>query len=286
MNPTIELAVRVVVFLVMATVGMDLRLRDFQRVRDRPRLVPGVVIGHWIALPLIGGLVGTLFAPSDQVTGALLLVAAAPAAALSCFYAQLAAGDLALATTLAAVSNVLAFLVTPLVAATAFHLFLGSTGTFDLPLAPVAQQTLVGLLLPVLAGMLIRHRLGERVERWRASAQATSLVAVVSVLALAVVDEYATIRSQFLGLLQTAILFTATGSIVGVVIARIATSSPRDRKALPWAFPARNVAVAALIATAAGGESVMVPFFAVLFATQLALLTPMALLMGRGRNVQ
>ncbi|NCA71740.1 MAG: hypothetical protein EOM91_17010 [Sphingobacteriia bacterium] len=65
-----------------------------------------------------------------------------------------------------------------------------------------------------------------------------------------------------------------------------AKSSPRDRKAPQWAFPARNVAVAALIATAAGGESVMVPFIAVLFATQLALLTPMALLMGRGRNVQ
>jgi bile acid:Na+ symporter, BASS family len=158
--------------------------------------VPGVVIAHWVALPIIGGLVGKLFALSDAVTGGVLLVAAASAAPLSCFYAQLAAGDLALAITLAAVSNALAFLTTPLVAAVGFHLFLGSSGRFDLPLASAAQRTLVGLLLPLLAGMLIRHRLGEQLDRWLAPVRAIGLAAIVSVLAAVVIDEYTTIRAR------------------------------------------------------------------------------------------
>jgi BASS family bile acid:Na+ symporter len=139
MNPAVELAIRALVFLVMVTVGMDLRLRDFQRVRDHPRLVPGVVIGHWVALLITGGLISRALALPDEVTGGVLLVAAAPAAALSCFYAQLAAGDLALATTLAAVSSALAFVATPLAATIGFQLFLGSSGQFDLPIASVAQ---------------------------------------------------------------------------------------------------------------------------------------------------
>ena len=282
MNPTVELAIRVLVFLVMVTVGMDLRFRDFQRVRDHPRLVPGVVIGHWVALLITSGLISKSLALPDEVTGGVLLVAAAPAAALSCFYAQLAAGDLALATTLAAVSNALAFLATPLVATVGFHLFLGASGQFDLPLVSVAQQTLVGILLPLLGGMLIRHRLGERLDRWRVPIQAVGLVAVVSVLAVTVVDEYTTISTQFADLLRAAIALTLAMLTVGVAVARIASANARDRSALPWAFPARNAPVAVLIATTVSGKTAMVSFVAILFATQLALLVPIALLVGRG----
>ena len=283
MNPTVELAIRVLVFLMMVTVGMDLRFRDFQRVRDHPRLVPGVVIGHWVALLIVGGFLGRSLALPDEVTGGVLLVAAAPAAALSCFYAQLAAGDLALATKLAAVSNALAFIATPLVATVGFHLFMGSSNQFDLPLMSVAQHTFVGLLLPLLAGMLIRHRLGVRLDFWRGPTRAVGLVAVVSVLAIAVVDDYTTIRAQFVDLLRAAIALTMAMLVVGVIVARVVSTNARDRSALPWAFAARNAPVAVLIATSVGGTGAMVSFVAVLFATQLTLLVPIALFAGHAR---
>lgn len=281
MSPNIELAVRVLVFLVMVTVGMDLRFRDFQRIRDHPRLVPGVVIGQWVALPIVGGLIGRALALPDEVTGGVLLVAAAPAAALSCFYAQLAAGDLALAATLAAVSNALAFLAAPLVATAGVHLFLGPSSQFHLPPGTVVQQTLVGLLLPLLAGMLMRHRLGERLDRWRAPTRAIGLVAIVSVLVLAIIGEYAAIGAQFSDLLRAAIVFTLAMLILGFMVARIASLHARERAALPWAFPARSAPVAVLIAMTGGGTAAMVPFIAVLFATQLALLIPIAFFAGR-----
>jgi bile acid:Na+ symporter, BASS family len=282
MNSYVELAIRILVFLMMVMVGIDLRFRDFQRVRDHPRLVPGVVIGHWVALLIVGGFIGRSLALPDEVTGGVLLVAAAPAAALSCFYSQLADGDLALATTLAAVSNALAFLATPLVATVGFHLFIGSSSQFDLPLLSVAQQTLVGLLLPLLAGMLIRHRLGVRLDLWQGPIRKVGLAAVVSVLAIAVVDDYTTIRAQFVDLLRAAIALTVPMFTIGVIVARIVSANARDRRALPWAFAARNAPVAVLIATSVGGTGAMVSFVAVLFATQLALLVPIALFAGSG----
>ena len=283
-NPAIELAIRVLVFLAMVTVGMDLRFRDFQRILDHPRLIPGVVIGHWVALLITGGLISRVLALPDEVTGGVLLVAAAPAAALSCFYAQLAAGDLALATTLAAVSNALAFIAAPLVATVGFHLFLGSSSQFHLPLGMVIQQTLFGLLLPLLAGMLICHRLGERLDRWRSPIRNVNLFAIVSVLVVAMNVAYSSIIAQFTDLFRAAIVFTLAMLILGIAVARIASLNVSERAALPWAFPARNVGVAVLIATAGGGTAAMVSFIAVLFATQLAILIPIAFVAGRGRR--
>jgi BASS family bile acid:Na+ symporter len=139
-------------------------------------------------------------------------------------------------------------------------------------------------LLPLLVGMVIRHRLGERLERWRAPIRVAGLVAVVSVLAIAVADEYTTIRAQFADLLRAALVLTLAMLILGVAVARIVAASARDRRALPWAFPARSAPVAVLIATTVGGSAATVSFIAVLFATQLALLVPIALSAGSSRR--
>jgi hypothetical protein len=104
------------------------------------------------------------------------------------------------------------------------------------------------------------------------------------VLAVAVVDQYTTISTQFADLLRAAVVLTLAMLTVGAAVARIASANVRSRRALPWAFPARNAPVAVLIATSVGGTAAMVSFVAVLFAAQLALLVPIALLAGSGRR--
>jgi hypothetical protein len=69
-----------------------------------------------------------------------------------------------------------------------------------------------------------------------------------------------------------------------MVVRRLVASTGDVRRALPWSFPARNVAFAALIATAAVGQIAMASFLAVLFATQVALLVPLALWLNPTRG--
>ncbi len=54
-----------------------------------------------------------------------------------------------------------------------------------------------------------------------------------------------------------------------------------DRRALVWGFPARNLAIAALIATTVVGQLAMATFGAVLFAVHLTVMIPLALFLGR-----
>lgn len=281
MTQWIVAALPLLVVLVMTIVGMDLRAADFLRVRRHPVLVPAIVIGQWTALTLVAGLVGWLLDMPQAVAGGALLVAAAPVATLSNYYTQLARGHLALAVTVTAVSNALAPLATPLVAAAGFGLFLDESADFALPLATVARQAAAGLLLPLLAGMLIRHRAPAWTTRWRARLQVLSLLAIALVFVAVVADQFEAIRDRFAIYLGASAAFTAAMLATGLLVARLAARSAEDRRALVWGFPARNFAVATLIATAAVGQAQMLSFVAVLFATQIAVLVPLGWQLGR-----
>jgi BASS family bile acid:Na+ symporter len=278
----VENVVPLLVVLVMAIVGMDLRVADFRRVRAHPVLVPAVVLGQWVALTLAAGAIVTFVPLTPTAAGGVLLVAAAPVAALSCLYAHLAGGHLALAVTVAGVSNALAGVATPLVATLAFRWFADLGPEVALPAGRLAQQIAVGLVLPLAAGMLVRHFAPAAVARARRPLQALGTVAIVAVLAIVVVDQAATIRAQIGALLAAAGLFTLATLAIGAAVARLVADRPEDRRALVWGFPARNVGVATLIATAVIGQTAMASFVAVLFALQVALLAPLALWLRRG----
>ena len=286
MATLLDVVLPVLVIIVMTTVGTDLRIEDFRRVRDYPVLVPAVVLGQWVLLPLAAGAIVTILPLTPAVAGGALLVAAAPVAALSCLYTHLAGGQLALAITIAAVSNALAGVLTPLVAALAFRWFAQMGPELALPAGRLAQQIFVGLVLPLAAGMLVRRLAPGAVARARGPLQVLSTLAIVAVLAFVVADQIDSIRAQIGELLVVSALFTLVMLAFGAITARLFARRSEDRRALLWGFPARNVGIATLIATAVVGQVAMASFVAVLFATQVAMLVPLALWMRqRARRV-
>ena len=281
MATLLDVVLPLLVIIVMTVLGMDLRVDDFRRVREHPILVPAVVLGQWALLTLGAGAIVKLLPLAPSVAGGALLVAAAPVAALSCLYTNLAGGHLALAVTIAAVSNAAAGVVTPLAAALAFRWFADMGPDFTLPAGRLAQQMLLGLVLPLAAGMLVRHLAPVAVARARGLLQALSTAAILAVLAFVVVDQFASIRAQITQLVAASALFTLVMLTLGAITARLVARRSEDRRALVWGFPARNVGVATLVATAVVGQVAMASFVAVLFATQVAVLVPLALWLRR-----
>ena len=116
MTILLDVVVPLLVIFVMTVVGMNLRYEDFVHVRRYPVRVPLIVIGQWVALTVVAGLIGRILHAPLPVAAGMLLVAAAPVATLSNYYTQLARGNLALAVAVTAVSNVLAVVATPMIA--------------------------------------------------------------------------------------------------------------------------------------------------------------------------
>lgn len=285
MTSWVESFIPVIVIFVMVIVGTDLRFADFQRVRRYPILVPGIVIGQWVLLTVVAGSAGYLLDLPPTITGGAILFAAAPVAALSGYYTQLANGHLALAVTVAAISNLLAAIFTPLAASVGFWYFLGSNGAMELPVLKIALQTVIGLLLPLLAGMLLRHFASNWIARWRGLLQGISLIAIFAMLGFVIFDQFPAIRAQFGLLFSVSIVLTLAMLAVGFLSVKLVVHASQDRRALIWGFPARNVGIATLAATSVMGQMAVASFIAVLFTTQVILLVPLALwLRAHSRN--
>ena len=281
MTGLFEVVVPLLVVGIMVIVGTDIRFEDFLRMRRYPLLVPAIVTIQWVLLTLVAGLAGRALDLPPEVVGGVLLVAAAPVAGMSIYYTQLAGGHLALAVTIAAVSNVLAVAITPTAASLGFRWFLQANAEAALPILKVAQQTTFGFLLPLLFGMLIRFRSPAWVERWGRPLQGLGMAAIVAILGMVVVDQITAIRAQFGILLGASILFTLVMLIAGLIVAKLLTRARNDQRAIMWGFPARNVALATLVATSVLGKVAVASFIAILFATQIVVLVPLAIWLRR-----
>lgn len=278
MGLVIEVGLPVLIILAMTIVGLELTLVDLNRVLHYPVEVAVSLLGQVLLLPLIAAALVVLLRPDTAVTGGLILAAAAPQAMSSNFLCLLGRANLALSVTLTAASSVLALVSTPLVTKLGFGLLLGAQAGFSLPADKVMQQVVTGLLLPVGAGMLVRHYAPAFVERNHQRLQRLSLVAIVAMLAAILIDQAATIEHNLAAIVLAAVAFTVAAAALGFGIAR-AFSWPRaDRITVLAAFPSRSLSVAALISINVLGRADFLAFAAPFFLVQALLLVPVMFL--------
>jgi BASS family bile acid:Na+ symporter len=281
----LDVALPLLVIFVMTVVGLQLAPSDFARARGRPVAIPALLLAQWLAASVVAVLVGRWpWIPPPAAAG-LLLLAAAPAAPLVNYYAQLSRGAVALSVTLTALATGMALFMTPLVAAQGFQLVGRSSVGLALPASVIALQLLVGLLLPVAAGMLIRSRAPARTAAWRPTLQRGSVVAIVVVLAAVLVDQWPVITDQAVGFGGAALVFTVALLAAGALATRLARLDGAERRALVWGFPIRSVAVAFLLADDMAGGRQVIAAIAVVFVVQASIAVPLALWLAAGSRL-
>jgi BASS family bile acid:Na+ symporter len=270
----LEIGLPLLIMLAMTVVGLELTLADLRRVLHYPVHVAVALFGQVLVLPLVAAMLILLLRPEPAIAGGLILTAAAPQAISSNYYCLLARADIALSVTLTAVSSALAVVSTPLLAGLAFSLLLEQQAGFVLPTGKVMQQVVTGLLLPVSAGMLVRHYAAGFVERNRARFQRISLVAISVMLAILLVDQADTIWRNLGSIVLAAALFTIATSALGFGLAKAFSWNREDTVTLVAAFPSRSLSVATLIAVNVLGRLEFLSFAVIFFIVQALLLIP------------
>jgi BASS family bile acid:Na+ symporter len=225
-----------------------------------------------------------LLRPEPAVSGGLILAAAAPQATSSNYFCLLGRANLALAVTMTAASSVLALASTPIVARLGFDLLLDQQVGFSLPVTKVMLQVLTGLLLPICAGMLVRHFAPGFVERNHVRLQRLTMATVVVLLAMILVDQAATIQHNLVSIILIAVLFTVAASTLGLCIARAFSWARADAVTMVAVFPSRSLSIATLIAINVLGRADFLAFAAPFFLVQSLLLIPAMLLSRPSRT--
>lgn len=278
MSAAIEIALPLLIILAMTIVGLELTPADLGRVLHVPAQVAVSLLGQVLVLPLFAAALIVLLRPDPAVAGGLILAAAAPQAMSSNYFTLLARANIALSVTLTAISSMLALAATPLIAKLGFSLLLDHQAGMVLPVNEVMQQVAIGLLLPVGAGMLVRHFAPAFVERNHVRMQRLSLAALAALLVIILADQAATIQRNLGSIIATAVLFTTGAAALGWSIARALNWTHADAITLLVAFPSRSLSIATLIAINVLGRTDFLAFAAPFFLVQALVLLPVTLL--------
>jgi BASS family bile acid:Na+ symporter len=269
-----------IVMLAMAIVGLELTPADLRRVLRYPAQVGIGTACQAVCLPLVAAGLVVLVEPDPVVAGGLILTAAAPQAMTSNYFALLGRANVALSITLTVASSVLALVTTPLAASLGFEQLLGRQSAFDLPPGAIVEQVLAGLLLPVAAGMTIRHHAPALVARHRRTIHRVSLVAVLGALSIIVVVESTTIARHLGSIGALTALFTLVAAGLGFGLGRVLGWTRPDTLTVIAGFPARSLTVATLISVNVLGRTDFLAFAALFYVVQAFLLVPV-MLFGR-----
>jgi len=147
--------------ILMFGVALDIKISDFKKILQQPRLAIIGLISQLLLLPILTLLLAWLFNPPASIALGMILIASCPGGNVSNFAVHLAKANAALSVMLTSISTIAAVIITPL----AFAFWSGFLPNVEAlgesihvdPLDMVS--TIIKLIfIPLIIGMLINHR--------------------------------------------------------------------------------------------------------------------------------
>lgn len=237
--------------LIMFGMGITLTWPDFALVAKKPVPVVIGVLAHYVIMPGLGlGIALLLHLPPALAVG-VILVGCCPSGTASNVVTYLAKGDVALGVAMASVSTLLAPLLTPVLATWLVPMVLGDgAGSLHVDGAKMVQDILLVVLVPVLAGLLVRWA-APRIIDVAAPVLPWISVAAIAVIVMAVVAGSATaIRTAGALVLLAVVLHNVCGFALGYGAAALFGLKPSARRTTSIEVGMQNSGLAVTLAKA------------------------------------
>ncbi|AJT67899.1 hypothetical protein T261_6284 [Streptomyces lydicus] len=230
--------------VVMFSMGLTLTPPDFTAVARRPWAVGLGLAAHYVIMPGLGWLIATALHLPPQLAAGVILVGCAPSGTASNVVTFLARGDVALSVSVATVSTVLAPLVTP-------PLTLLLAGQFlDVDAGVMVTDILKTVLLPVVAGLVVRVAAGRFVDRVLRVLPWVSALTIAVIVLVVVSGSAAAIKDAAALVLLAVVLHNGLGLALGYASGRLARLGAPASRAMAFEVGMQNSGLAASLATA------------------------------------
>ena len=233
--PTITWSLGVVMFFM----GLTLTLPDFARIAKRPWVVVLGVVTQYVAMPLLGLLVVTVYSLPPEIAVGVILVGCAPGGTASNVVTYLAKGDTALSVSITTLSTLLAPVLTPL-------LTLWLAGSYmDVPFWSMFVSICQTVLVPVIVGVLVRLVASRLVDRIAPVLPWLASIAIAYIVA----GSAGSIASAGILVLLAVITHNLLGLGVGYGVATACRLDTPTRRALAFEVGLQNSGLASTLAT-------------------------------------
>ena len=240
-----QMLVPIGLMLIRFSMGLTLRLRDFALVLKNGRLVAAGLAGQLVALPLIALAIGALLGLPPAIALGLFIVAICPAGTTSNALTFVGRGNVALAIVLTALTSLVTVFSIPILLSWALTFFLAGQGEVpSLSIPTVMMQLLILTVLPVTAGMILRHFRQALAERMTVWLRPTAFVVLVAVIGLSVAVSLEMVLRNLAAAGPAMWLLNLAGMAAGLAIGRAIGVERRDSMTLAIEIGVQNVTLA------------------------------------------
>ena len=229
------LLMNAILAIVMFSVALDLKARDFGQLARAPKPVLVGLCSQFVVLPALTFLLVLLVQPRASIALGLILVAACPGGNISNFITQRAGGNAALSVSMTAFATVGAILLTPLNIAFWGRLYAPTKdilSTVHIDPAQIAITVTLMLILPLILGMVLNSRYPELADRVRRPLQNLSMLIFLAFVALALAANWAFFLEYAKYVGGLVVLHNALAFAGGYTTATLAGLSAYDRRAV------------------------------------------------------
>ena len=232
---TQQLILSLVLATMVFSVALELRVDDFRRVAQAPRLVLIGQIPQFILLPGATWLATLLLDLPPNVEAAMILVACCPGGSLSNVVTHHGRGNTALSVSISAVAALLALVLTPFNFTWMVSTNPATAGwlrQLDIDASDIWWSLLALLALPMALGLLCSHQAPALTARIRKPLGTFSLVALLLFIVAGLIKERQLLNAALLPQLLIVVLHNAGGLFLGWAAATAFRVAERDRRAI------------------------------------------------------
>ena len=238
----------------MFGMGLTLRWDDFRVVFCRPRDVTIGCMAQFTVMPLLAFVLARLFQLDEALTLGVVLVGCCPGGTASNVITYLAKGDLALSVGMTGVSTLLAPVMTPLL------VWLLADKTVDVDVAAMFLSILWVVILPIVAGLVVKRLWPRQTEQATVYLPALSSLAIAAIVLIVISasahqlfipasDSPTGSPSGGLIILAVVMLHNIGGLTIGYLIGRLLRLPTQKRRALSIEVGMQNSGLASSLAT-------------------------------------
>ena len=233
--------------IIMFGLGLSLTPGDFARVAKQPKAVIIALVCQLLILPAVClGLVVLFQLPPVLAVG-MMLLAASPGGTTANLYSHLFRGDVALNVSLTAVNSVIAVFTLPLITNLSIALFLPDQEELGVQFAKAVEVFAI-VLLPVIAGMLVRWWKPNFATRMDKPVRIASMIILAVVIVGAIVSNWTLLVDNVGRLALITVVFCLLSLAIGFLVPRLFRVEPRQAVASSFEIGIHNATLAIVIA--------------------------------------
>ena len=229
--------------VIMFGMGMALRLEDFKVVFSRPKDVIIGCMAQFTVMPLLAVALSRLFALDEALAVGVVLVGCCPGGTASNVITYLAKGDLALSVGMTATSTLLAPVVTPLL------VWLLAGKSVDVYVAGMLLSILWVVIMPIVAGLIVKGLWPKFTERTTAYLPAVSSLAIAFIVLIIIAANAQKLLMGGMVIILVVVLHNLCGLGLGWLIGRLLRLPDAKRRAISIEVGMQNSGLASSLAT-------------------------------------